>query len=237
MRIFFVASVIPRKPHDTRAPNVVVNEAIEAFVQLGHEVVLQLIFPEPQRGHTDAEVANIRRLTEQFGVRVLPFLWLDDVPQRASDWLLTRLGLNYGVRRFHPFYELCPEIVQRVRDCAADVSFSLWSPPALPACAEIRDVPKCIYYGNPDYKPDETRAKNPWLFDQRPAGWLQRFKAARRLAAQKKWFFGLMQCHDLVWNVCDVDAQLIRDHGVPHSQYMQNMWPIPLERDCAALRR
>ena len=165
MKIFFIASVIPRKPHDTRAPNVVVNEAIEAFVENGHAVCLQLIFSEPQRPLIPAEEANLQRLCVEFGVMISPLLWKDDIHRRASDKLLQAFGLNYGLRRFYPFYDLGPMLGERVRANQCDVVFSLWSPPALPAACEIKGIPKGIYYGNLDYKPDEDRMVHPGLFD------------------------------------------------------------------------
>lgn len=237
MKIFFIASVIPRKPHDTRAPNVVVNEAIEAFVQNGHAVCLQLIFAETRRSFTEAEEANLRRLRTEFGVVMPPPLWKDDIRRHASDRLRRALGLNYGLQRFYPFADLGPMVEERVRANQCDTVFSLWSPPALPAAADIRGVPKGIYYGNLDYKPAETRLAHPELFDRPQPGFFKRLKERFKQNAHRKWHFRLMQKYDLVWNVCDVDAQILRENGVPQSQYIQNMWPIPPEADYAGQRR
>jgi glycosyltransferase involved in cell wall biosynthesis len=229
LRIFFIASAIPREPHDTRAPNVVVNEAIKGFVALGHSVVLQLIFMEPCRALTDEEQSQLERLKKRYGVAVLPTLWSTDTPRMRKRFFNAPM-------RFYRAYALNGTMAQRVSETKSDVVFSLWSNPALPACAELRGVPKALYYGNLDYKSVESQILNPRLFGFRVRDYLRWAFLFYQMRQMRKYHFEFASRYELVWNVCEVDARLQRDHGIKHAKYVQNMWPVPPTKDYAAER-
>jgi hypothetical protein len=237
VNLFFIASDIPRKPHDTRAPNVVVNEAIEAFAELGHHVTLQLLFGDNRRALQDDETAQLDRLKTQHGIEILAPLWKDDIPKNPLEKVLKPLGLNRESSALYPFAGLGKTIANRVSAAKAQAVFSLWSQPALAACASLKGVCKAIYYGNPDYKPAETRLISPTLFDQPSRNNEELRKELGALEKKRTLFFDLIKKYDLIWNVCAVDAQLIRDGGAPQSSYMQNMWPLPAIGNALEIRR
>ncbi len=235
MRIFFLASNIPQRPHDTRAPSVLVNEAIGQFVEAGHEVVLQLILPEEERPFADDERANLDRLESEHRVVILPPLWATDVAKLAGAAKLGRWDVSR--LRIYPYLRLAPEIAARVKSAGATLAFSMYSGPALPAASEIVDIPNGIFYGNLDYKPVEARLADQALFGGPRPGWIERFRQARRLRAQRRWFLEMMAGYDFVWNSSALDAALLRELGIPQARYLQNMWPLPALEDCTPERR
>lgn len=238
MRIFFIASNIPRKPHDTRAPNVVVNEAIESFAQLGHAVCLQLLMVEPRREWTTDEEANLDRLRTSFGVEILPPLWPESIPKPG---LLSRIGEKIGQRdelsAIYPFYRMHSAIDRRVRETRSDILFSLWSEPALAAAARVTRVPKAIYYGNLDYKPALSRLTSPDLFDSHPLGPEDAAGKQRKVENRRAVFFQMLRGYQVIWNVCQADIEVLQENGLAQARYSRNMWPLPAEADYLAIRR
>lgn len=235
MRIFFLASNIPQRPHDTRAPSVLVHEAIRQFVESGHEVVLQLILPEEERPLAEDEAANLRRMEEDRRVTLLPPLWATDITRCGG----ARKGGRWDFSRAicYPYLHLGPVIAERVRASAATFVFSMYSVPALPAACEVTGVPTGIFYGNLDHAPHSARLADGALFDRARISLTERVRQRWKLRAQRRWFFDMMSRYDLVWNSSALDAAILRKSGVPQARYMQNMWPLPAAADHAAERR
>ncbi len=235
MRIFFLSSNIPQRPHDTRAPSVLVHEAIGQFVEAGHEVVLQLILPEEERALTDDESANLRRLEAAGGTTLVPPLWATDIVRCGG----TERGGRWDFRRAscYPYLALAPTIAERVRTTGATFVFSMYSAPALAAASAVTGVPNGIFYGNFDYAPQAVQLEDRALFGLTRLSLAERLRRRWRLRAQQRYFFELMRGYDLVWNSSARDAALLQSHGVPQARYMQNMWPLPPAVDYAAERR
>lgn len=224
-----MASVVPRAPHDSRAPSVVVNEAIIGLRELGHDVVFQLLLDETQRPLTAFEDEQMSRVAG-LGVEVLAPLWRDSVPR-------TKARFVNPMVRYYPSVRFAREIGERVRATGCTHTFSLWCHLAVAAGAFTSGVRKAIYYGNLDNKQIEARLDRPDLFaatrKERLLGPLVRLQAMFRLRLQMR----LLGRYDRVWSVCATDVDTMQRYGIHQARYIQNMWPEPPDADVMATRR
>lgn len=235
MRIFFLSSNVPQRPHDTRAPSVLIHEAIGQFVEAGHEVVLQLILPEEERVLTAEETPRLRGLEATVGLSLLPPLWATDIvrcggTEKRGRW-------DFSRKNCYPYLHLAQVIADRVRTSGSTFVFSMYSAPALAAAHAVTGVPKGIFYGNLDHAPQAAQLEDRALFGLTRLSLAERLRRRWRLGAQRRFFFELMRGYDFVWNSSARDATILRSSGVPQARYMQNMWPLPPAVDYAAERR
>jgi len=132
------------------------------------------------------------------------------------------------LRRLFPAAGLGPMVERRVSEAGADAIVSIWSWEALAATYHIAGVPKFVYYGNPDHLPMQARLRHPDLFSLPTASmkdrlwlWFERVRNERR----KRLNIRMMNACEVTANNSRLDADFYREHGHPHSIYLQNMWP------------
>nr|MBA3753533.1 hypothetical protein [Nitrospira sp.] len=166
MKIFVLLSNAPDPAGE--AIEVVGHEVVEKAQRLGHSVFLQVIFRDP-RGSRAAELADqaLRRMALP-NVVVYPMLYVEDVTgpssKRGGAARLGRLLTSFTLRRMFPASGLGAMVERRVREAAVDAIVCIWSWESLAATYHIRDVPKFVYYGNPDHLPLQARLRHPDLF-------------------------------------------------------------------------
>ena len=230
MKIFIVLSNAPHSRGE--AIEVVGHEVVEKAQQLGHSVVLQVILRDPRESAAAKQAEHLLREVGIPGLVVCPLLYVEDVTDGSSDrGAMARLGRLCGaltVRRMFPASGLGPAVERRVREAGAQAIVSVWSWEALAATYHISGVPKFVYYGNPDHLPMQARLRHPDLFSLPTASlkdrlwlWFERVRNERR----KRLNIRMMNACEVTANNSRLDTEFYRDHGHPHSIYLQNMWP------------
>ncbi len=230
MKIFIVLSNAPHSKGE--AIEVVGHEVVEKAQQLGHSVVLQVILRDPRESAAAKQAEQLLREVRIPGVVVCPLLYVEDVTDGASDrGAMARLGRLCGtltLRRMFPASGLGQAVERRVREAGVQAIVSIWSWEALAATYHISGVPKFVYYGNPDHLPMQARLRHPDLFNLPTASlkdrlwlWFERIRNERR----KRLNIRMMNACEVTANNSRLDAEFYRDHGHPHSIYLQNMWP------------
>ena len=214
------------------AIEVVGHEVVEKALQLGHSVLLQVILRDSRGSGPAKQAEQTLREMNLPGLVVCPMLYVEDVTPAPSDrGLIARIGRWCGaltLRRLFPAAGLGPVLERRVREAGADAIVSIWSWEALAATYRISGVPKFVYYGNPDHLPMQARLRHPDLFNlslssikDRLFWWFERVRNERR----KRVNIRMMNACEVTANNSRLDAEFYREHGHPHSIYLQNMWP------------
>jgi len=231
VRVFFIGAHLPLAGHSTRAPTVVIREALRAFRALGHEVVFQPLLSEETEQGLEQEGAQALEWARGEGVELLPALFARPDSVGETPRQLVRQALTTDPAAFYPAYALRDETARRVDESGSDVVFHLWTSAAFAACAEVRR-PVFAYAGNPDYYSMAARLEHPDIFDiprrtLRNRAKLFLWKQAYRrfehvnveLARHARW----------IGAVSAPNAEFYARHGHPDSFYVQNMWPrMPL---------
>ena len=230
MKIFILLSNTPDP--NGEAIEVVGHEVVEKAQGLGHSVFLQVILRDP-RGSRAAEQAEqaLREMTLP-DVAVCPMLYVEDVADASRrQGAVGRVGhllTTFTVRRMFPASGLGEVVERRVREAGADAILSIWSWEALAATYHIRNVPKFVYYGNPDHLPMQARLRHPDLFNlprvtvrDRLRLWFEKVRNERR----KRLNITMMNACEVTANNSMLDVDFYRAHGHPQSIYLQNMWP------------
>ncbi|MBP8116098.1 MAG: glycosyltransferase family 4 protein [Nitrospira sp.] len=230
MKIFILLSNAPHSGGE--AIEVVGHEVVEKAQQLGHSVVLQVLFRDPRGSAAAKQAEQTLREVKLPDVVVCPMLYVEDVADLSSKrgWVsrLGRLFTSLTLRRMFPASGLGSVVERRVREAGADAILSIWSWEALAATYHIPGVPKFVYYGNPDHLPMQARLRHPDLFGLRATSmkdrlwlWFERVRNERR----KRLNISMMNACEVTANNSVLDAAFYRDHGHPQSIYLQNMWP------------
>lgn len=230
MKIFILLSNAPHSKGE--AIEVVGHEVVEKAQQLGHSVVVQVLLRDPRGSAAANQAEQLLREVRLPGVAVCPMLYVEDVTHDSSNrGAMSRLGRLCGaltLRRLFPAAGLGPMVERRVSEAGADAIVSIWSWEALAATYHIAGVPKFVYYGNPDHLPMQARLRHPDLFSLPTASmrdrlwlWFERVRNERR----KRLNIRMMNACEVTANNSRLDADFYREHGHPHSIYLQNMWP------------
>lgn len=238
MKIFLVLSNFPYAQGE--AIEVVGDEAVSLIAQAGHDLCVQVLLRD---GRTAVNVKREQAARDRYAyaanVKFLEPIFLDELQPRRGrigggfarfvTLVLTLPGLRRWInRRLFPAKRATPYVRRAVAGERPDIVLTIWSWESLAATYSIRDVPKFMYYGNPDHKPMEARLRHPELFDMdvtRLTGWM-RYRYLKLLnAARELQHLRMMRCCEVVANNSMVDAIYYRDRGHPRSIYLHNMWP------------
>jgi len=232
MRIFLVLSAAPRS--DGEAVEVVAYEVAQHAVRFGHTLFVQIILRDPLGSEASVRATEgLQRLKIENAVAYPP-LYVPRSTNGAStqrDVLIhrcIRIAKSFRESEMFPASRLGSRVAARVRESRADVILGVWSWEALAATYRIRDVPKFMYYGNPDHVPLEARLRHPELFGIPSSTFRDRVGLALdRLRNRRRRYL-----HIQMMNQCEVtannsilDARFYAQHGHPRSIYLQNMWP------------
>lgn len=238
MKILLLLSAIPYDKGE--AIEVVSHEVVRLMAAAGHEVFVQVLIRE---GRTEKSVERERHATAQFpdgaGVRRLNIVYLGDILSRPSRmveklshfWAVVRSlpGLRHWINPyFFPAMAAKAMVRAQVERVKPDIILSIWSWEALAASYDIPGIPKFVYYGNPNHKPQEAQLLFPDLFDIPVHGVANQIKfqllkllnRAREIQHLKM----MAQCEATANNAL-IDAQYYTGKGHPRSLYLQNMWP------------
>ncbi len=238
MKILLLLSAIPYNKGE--AIEVVSHEVVRLMAAAGHEVDVQILIRE---GWSESSADRERCAAVQFsgvsGVRLLSTIYLGDIlPRRSSlvkklshAWVVVRSlpGFRRWINSyFFPAMAAKSMVVSQVERLRPDIILSIWSWEALEASYDIPSVPRFVYYGNPNHKPQEAQLLFPDLFDMPVQGIANRIKLqilkllnqAREIQHLKM----MTQCEATANNAL-IDAQYYTEKGHPRSLYLQNMWP------------
>lgn len=238
MKILLLLSAIPYDKGE--AIEVVSHEVVRLMAAAGHEVDVQILIRE---GWSESSAERERCAAAQFsgvpGVRLLSIIYLGNILPRQSR-LVKKLSHAWAVVRslpgfrrwinpyFFPAMAAKAMVMSQVERLRPDIILSIWSWEALEASYDIHGVPKFVYYGNPNHKPQEAQLLFPDLFDLPVHGIANRIKfqilkllnRAREIQHLKM----MAQCEATANNAL-IDAQYYTSKGHPRSLYLQNMWP------------
>lgn len=254
MKIFCVLSNVPDR--DGEAIEVVGREVVRHMAALGHEVAVQVLIREGWSADIEKRASEAaRELSRPGSLEILPTIYLGDLlreqdarpgglraPGRlrglgragaAADRLFSALRSLPLLRRwpnprFFPALAARPTLRSVIETTRPDVLLSIWSWEALAATFDLPGVPKFVYYGNPDHKPEQARMRFPELFDLPHVGvrgalrqWILRLENRAREIQHLR----MMRCCEVTANNSAVDARYYEEQGHPRSIYLQNMWP------------
>lgn len=247
MKIFVLLANFPYERGE--AIEVVGFEAIRLMAAGGHTLDVQVLLRD---GRTPRNVERERYARESLGklegVALLDAICLNELePPRgrfsrsfelASTWVRSLPVLRRSINdRLFPGRRAYPLVRDAVRRTRPDIILGIWTWESLAATSDIRDVPKFMYYGNPDHKPTEARLDHPELFGidvRTPGGWLRHRYLRRLNKAREIQHVKMSKTCAVMANNSLVDVNYYRDAGHPRSVYIQNMWPAPDGRNGAA---
>lgn len=254
MNLFVLTSSVPYHHHGTpgvTAAHIVAHALVAGLAQQGHAITLQTIFNGYRAAESlDAvEVAELERLTREYGVTLLPPIYPQAYLGPAHRVVIgTRLGrlarLLLGRTHINPHYpalKLAAEVQDRIRGSRPDAVLTIWSPEGVAATYGFHETPKLAYHGDVDFVVAEARGKDAALFtpagqpDGRPIGkrlrrLRHRLAASVGLAEFRQAHLRLMRDVDVVANVTASNARLYRRFGHPRATYVHNTWPPPPEQ-------
>ncbi len=237
MKILLVLSNFPYEPGE--AIEVVAHEVLRLISEQGHTLKVQVIIRDARSAHHESRHRHALSAFSGTAVEFLDPLYLPEWRSgKGGFW--SKFGAIYDLfwslpllrrrinHRLFPASVLLPEMKKRVSSQRPDVIFSIWSWEALAATYDIEGVPKFVYYGNPDDKPQAAQLRYPELFGLSGKGLFQRLASWKRRLVIRA--LGIQ--HVRMMNHCEetannslADATYYRDNGHPKSIYLQNMWP------------
>lgn len=238
MKILLVISNYPYPQGE--AIEVVTHEILRLINNKGHDFAVQVIIRERQKtANLDREKSARETWGNSPSVRFLPTIYLGD-RFTPKGWLQRKLDFIWAViwsmpvlrarvnGFLFPATRLIPEMRKLVDEVRPDIIVGIWSWEALAATYAIKSVPKFMYYGNPDHKPEAARLKSPDLFGIPNSTFTDRLKYwifTRFNAAREVQHLHMMRCCEMTVNNSLVDANYYRQMGHPQSLYLQNLWP------------
>lgn len=228
-------------PYDKgEAIEVVSYEVVRLMAAAGHEVDVQVLIRD---GWSESSAERERNAKAQFSgasvVKLLNIIYLGDILSKQSRWMKkfshawAVVRSLPGIRRqinpyFFPAMAAKARVMSQVERLCPDILLSIWSWEALEASYDIPGVPKFVYYGNPNHKPQEAQLLFPDLFDMPIHGVANRikFRVLKLLnrAREIQHLEMMAQCETTANNAL-IDAQYYTKKGHPQSLYLQNMWP------------
>ncbi len=241
MKIFCITSCVPC-PGDGRfgitAVNVVCHELLIHLKEIGHELVLQVIFPPTHKivSLDEYDQENIDNL-EKNNIRVLDSIFPDCYSggnvQKASklNSILRSLIFQKRIEDYYPSINAHERVCGNVYSFGSDAVLTLWCPEGLAATHYLKEVPRVAYNGDLDFVPTKVRMMDSHLF--RGAG-------ARDEGGVKAIFKGLtskigiknyelkhlevMKKVNVIANVTASNSPYYSKHGHGRSIYIQNTW-------------
>ena len=232
MRIFLILEDAPRP--DGEAVEVVSYEVACHAARIGHKVIIQLILRYLPGSESSARALQGLERIEIENVVVNSPLYIpgiaDGVTQVRAGPIRRCMKIVESFKTSELFPAVCleSEVATRVRESQADVILGVWSWEALAATYRIHEVPKFMYYGNPDHLPMEARLRNSEIFGI-PSSTL-RDKVGLALARlrnrrRRHLHIKMMNQCEIAANNSILDARFYTEQGHPRSIYLQNMWP------------
>ena len=228
-------------PYDKgEAIEVVSHEVVRLMAAAGHEMDVQVLIRD---GWSEASAERERIAKAQFsgalGVRLLNIFYLGDIlPKKtrlvktiSHAWAVVRSlpGVRHWINPYF-FSAMAAKamVASQVERMRPDIILSIWSWEALEASYDISGVPKFVYYGNPNHKPQEAQLLFPDLFELPVQGIASqiKFKILKLLnLAREIQHLKMMSRCETTANNALIDAKYYAANGHPHSLYLHNMWP------------
>ncbi len=239
MKIFMITGGVPfreDKKFGVTAINIQLYQLIRAFLEMGHEIVLQIIF-DSRRSEvlTEAENEELESL-EGSGVTVLPAIFTE------KHSLLKRRGpskrLFYKIRAlfseelrtqiFYPAFKTRDTLSRRIRSTGADAIFIMLSPEGVASTYGFHDCPKIVFQGDLDFHPDYVRMKDHALFAK---SLFDDLAKTIRMPLRSFWISQFKEMHirlmcdtDAIVNATAVNAEFYRNNHHPRSVYAGTTW-------------
>ena len=243
MRIFLVLSNFPKR--NGEAIEVVTDEFVRITVIEGHQLDVQIIIRESRNKLHSVDEEEIMLMNKNENINFLPVIYLGDLwnkinifrrfHRRLLAYIWTPICClpllrNHINKLLFPAKCLSNTLEKLVRKIKSDIIISIWSWEALAATYLINRVPKFVYYGNPDHKPEYARLMHPQLFGIKEQTIFHKLLLKQNLFVNKAreiQHLKMMSLCEVTANNSLVDAKYYEEHGHPRSIYLQNMWPKP----------
>ncbi|MDA2918682.1 glycosyltransferase [Desulfobacterota bacterium AH_259_B03_O07] len=227
------------------AVNIVLYELLRGLVQLGHEIVLQLLFNQHRSSTalSSIEEKELMHLRKTLGIEILPSIYPEQymtrVKPRSRVWklggLVWRLFTGARIKDFYPAIKVRDAICTTVYSNKADAILTIWSPEGVAATHGLRGVPRIAYQGDIDFLPREVRFKDWALFSNQVTPYHRHGirKALRTLIQRaqldqfKRAHLWLMSDVNVIANVTASNANFYNRHGHTRSIYIRNTWSDP----------
>lgn len=247
MKILVIGSAVPYRQHNqpgVTAVNIVLYEFLKGINQLGHEIVLQLLFNE-YRSTTSLSASEENELSHLsgIGIKVLPPIYAEQYLDRARTAsrlrklyrLLKFLGGKVYVEDFYPAVNVQAMMRERVHSTNPHAILTIWSPEGVAATYKVCEQPKIAYQGDVDFAPGENRLREQALFST-TVGHHNGNAIHKLLNALRQWYqlTGFRRAHltlmhdvDVIANVTACNADYYCRQGHPKSIYVRNTWSDP----------
>ena len=243
MKIFSITNCIPC-PGDGRfgitAVNIVCYELLIHLKEIGHELVLQVIFP-PTREIVSLDEYDQRDLVnlEKINIRVLdPVL-----PDSHSGESVRKTNKIYSILRsvifqkkiedYYPSINAHERVCGNVCSSGSDAVLALWCPEGLAATHYLKEVPRIAYNGDVDFIPTKVRMMDPHLFSGAGAGGIKKlFRELTNKIGIKNYelkHLEVMRKVNVIANVTASNAPYYSKHGHGRSIYIPNTWTDMME--------
>lgn len=238
MKIFLALSSIPNP--NGEAIDIVSNEVVNWLSTTSDEVFIQVIIRE-KKNHTYQSIEhsfNTYTNTKKnlhfkeviyMGDMQSPRHFLYKVYIFAKDLFMSLpLIRNCVNKSFFPALIVKKKFDKAINSVNPDIIVSIWSWESLSLIYDIKNIPKYIYYGNPDHKPLEAQLESPKLFDMHKKSFFNKMKlyiTKLKNKAREIQHLKMMNSCEMVSNNSLVDANYYSQNGHKESLYLQNMWP------------
>ena len=238
MRLLIALSAIPYSSGE--AIDVVSYEVVKYLASSKHEIFVQAIIREGKTVVQEKREAALRQTLIEFtNVKILPSIYIGDyytAPSRLENLVGYAMALLRGLpllrRVINPFFfpALAVKNVfhKSVKATSPDIIVNIWSWEALALFFDIEDIPKYVYYGNPNHKPLESQLDAADLFGMYSNSLFGKFKIKlyRHINRSREvQHLKMMERCEMTTNNSLVDAAYYTENGHPNSSYLQNMWP------------
>lgn len=227
--LLVLAGVWPTVAGAREAANVVSHQILLELARTGAFRISVQVLNWEVADPSDVVRGDLETL-RQAGVEVLPALTLG-----APGRLRTRLpwGLAHawseGTDVLLPGADRFASTRAALMARQPDVVLTIWSELCQNVASRL-PVPLVAYAGNPDHKVLAANLELAALTGRPRRPLLQAMEPVMKAA-----HLAVMRRFDRVYNVAQNDANDYREAGV-RAEYIQNMWPVPRERDWAAER-
>lgn len=229
MRVFLLGGDVPfRRPTEpgVGAANIALSELVRAILDLGHEIVLQLVFG-PNRPSVELSLSERAEL-QSLGVRVLqPFFAADYLaPATRAERLVELVRFitaEEGLESVYPSTRLRHRIGERIDREGCDAVIAYATPEGSASTFGLHRLPKAVWQGSVDFRAMEVRQRDRVLFGVSDASlhseW-RRLRDRARLSAFRRQHVRLMGDFDLVACAGADQASYYRRAGIRRVRYL-----------------
>jgi glycosyltransferase involved in cell wall biosynthesis len=232
MRLLVLTSDIPYPYHNVEgvtAVNIIAHALLREWGEMGHVVILQIIFNQfrAQTTLSESERQALDALRQQ-GVEVLEPIFYGEYKRRyPTGWfgrIQNRLLPRPEIEEFYPSVRLASRIKDYIRDYEATAAISIYCPEGVAALYGVRGIPRIVYHGDIDFVPTQVRIEDHAFFTGQALSPTQLANSRARLARYERAHLRLMTDMDAIGNHAANNVAYYQEQGHPRSFYLPNTW-------------